>query len=285
MTTAQHVPTTTDEASDRVGLINTDTSALTSRPGFAESWNQTMGFASRALKKMRRQPEQFADVAIQPILFTMMFGFIFGGAISGDVAGYLPIMVPGILAMTCLTASMATGVQLREDMDTGVFDRFKTLPVARIAPLAGPMVADLLRYAIAATLTFLAGIVMGYRPEGGFWGVLAAIVLVVITGWSLSWAFAYVGTVVRSAQGVQGISMMLLFPLTFLSNAFVPVETLPDWLHWFVNVNPISHVVSGVRDLANTATFTGEVGWALLGCAVVIGIFAPLAVRSYQRSQ
>lgn len=285
MTTAQHVPTTTDEASDRVGLINTDKSALTSRPGFAESWNQTMGFASRALKKMRRQPEQFADVAIQPILFTMMFGFIFGGAISGDVAGYLPIMVPGILAMTCLTASMATGVQLREDMDTGVFDRFKTLPVARIAPLAGPMVADLLRYAIAAMLTFLAGIVMGYRPEGGFWGVLAAIVLVVITGWSLSWAFAYVGTVVRSAQGVQGISMMLLFPLTFLSNAFVPVETLPDWLHWFVNVNPISHVVSGVRDLANTATFTGEVGWALLGCAVVIGIFAPLAVRSYQRSQ
>lgn len=285
MTTTQQAPTTTDMAAGRSGRINADTSALASRPGFAEAWNQTMGFASRALKKMRRQPEQFADVAIQPILFTLMFGFIFGGAISGDVAGYLPIMVPGILAMTCLTASMATGVQLREDMDTGVFDRFKTLPVARIAPLAGPMVADLLRYGIAATLTFLAGIVMGYRPEGGFWGVFAAIVLVVITGWSLSWAFAYVGTIVRSAQGVQGISMMILFPLTFLSNAFVPVETLPNWLQWFVNINPISHVVSGVRDLANTGTFTGEVGWALLGCAIVIGIFAPLAVKSYQRSQ
>lgn len=285
MTTTQQAPTTQDTAADRSGQINTDAAALAARPGIGEAWNQTMGFASRALKKMRRQPEQFADVAIQPILFTLMFGFIFGGAISSDVAGYLPIMVPGILAMTCLTASMATGVQLREDMDTGVFDRFKTLPVARIAPLAGPMVADLLRYGIAATLTFLAGIVMGYRPEGGFGGVLAAIVLVVITGWSLSWAFAYVGTIVRSAQGVQGISMMILFPLTFLSNAFVPVETLPTWLQWFVNINPISHVVSGVRDLANTGTFTGEVGWALLGCAIVIGIFAPLAVKSYQRSQ
>lgn len=263
--------------------VSTDTSQLSARPGLVESWNQTMGFASRALKRMRREPEQFSDVAIQPILFTVMFGFIFGGAISGDIAHYLPLMVPGILAMTCLTASMATGVQLREDMDTGIFDRFRTLPVARIAPLAGPMVADLLRYAIAASLTFLTGIAMGYRPEGGVLGVIAAIVLVVITGWSLSWAFAYIGTVVRSAQGAQGISMMILFPLTFLSNAFVPVESLPTWLQWFVDINPISHVVSGVRDLANTGTVSAEVGWALLGCAVVIAIFAPLALRSYQR--
>src|SRR5699024_11773793 len=133
-----------------------------------------MGFASRALKKMRRQPEQFADVAIQPILFTMMFGYIFGGAISGDVADYLPIMVPGILAMTCLTASMATGVQLREDMDTGGFDRFKTLPVARIAPLAGPMIADLLRYGSAALLTIVSGLVMVHRPDARAGAVMAA---------------------------------------------------------------------------------------------------------------
>lgn len=266
-----------------IGSVSTDTSQLSVRPGLVETWNQTMGFASRALKRMRREPEQFSDVAIQPILFTVMFGFIFGGAISGDIANYLPLMVPGILAMTCLTASMATGVQLREDMDTGIFDRFRTLPVARIAPLAGPMVADLLRYAIAASLTFLTGIAMGYRPEGGVLGVIAAIILVVITGWSLSWAFAYIGTVVRSAQGAQGISMMILFPLTFLSNAFVPVDSLPNWLQWFVAINPISHVVSGVRDLANTGAVSAEVGWALVGCAVVIAIFAPLALRSYQR--
>jgi len=146
------------------------------------------------------------------------------------------------------------------------------------------MVADLLRYGIAATVTFLSGIAMGYRPDGGVVGVIAAIVLVVITGWSLSWAFAYVGTIVRSAQGVQGISMMILFPLTFLSNAFVPVESMPGWLQWFVGINPISHVVSGVRDLANSGSFSAEAGWALLGCAVVIAIFAPLTVKSYQRS-
>lgn len=277
--------TQTTQAARRapIGTVSTDTSQLPARPGLVESWNQTMGFAARALKRMRREPEQFSDVAIQPILFTVMFGFIFGGAISGDIANYLPLMVPGILAMTCLTASMATGVQLREDMDTGIFDRFRTLPVARIAPLAGPMVADLVRYAIAASLTFLTGIAMGYRPEGGALGVIAAIILVVVTGWSLSWAFAYIGTVVRSAQGAQGISMMILFPLTFLSNAFVPVESLPNWLQWFVTINPISHVVSGVRDLANTGAVTAEVGWALVGCAVVIAILAPLALRSYQR--
>jgi ABC-2 type transport system permease protein len=112
----------------------------------------------------------------------------------------------------------------------------------------------------------------------------AAIVLVVFTGWSLSWAFAYIGTIVRSAQGVQGISMMILFPLTFLSNAFVPVESMPGWLQWFVGINPISHVVSGVRDLANSATFSAEAGWALIGCVVIIVIFAPLTVRSYQHS-
>ena len=283
MSTTQTAPTTHAARRAPIGPVSTDTSQLSARPGPVDTWNQTMDFASRALKRMRREPEQFSDVAIQPILFTVMFGFIFGGAISGDIANYLPLMVPGILAMTCLTASMATGVQLREDMDTGIFDRFRTLPVARIAPLAGPMVADLVRYAIAASLTFLTGIAMGYRPEGGALGVIAAIILVVVTGWSLSWAFAYIGTVVRSAQGAQGISMMILFPLTFLSNAFVPVESLPNWLQWFVTINPISHVVSGVRDLANTGAVTAEVGWALVGCAVVIAIFAPLALRSYQR--
>src|SRR5699024_12018072 len=144
------------------------------RPSLTETWNQAMGFGSRALKHMRREPDQFSDVLIQPILFTAMFGFIFGDAISGDVANYLPIMFPGILALTCLTASMATGVHLREDMDSGIFDRFKTLPVARIAPLAGPMVADLLRYGIAATMTILVGIPMWSRRAGRIWGLSPA---------------------------------------------------------------------------------------------------------------
>jgi ABC-2 type transport system permease protein len=249
----------------------------------ADAVRQTMTMAWRATLKMRRNGEQFFDVTIQPILFTAMFAFIFGGAIAGDVGSYLPLMIPGILAQTTLAACMATGVQLREDMDKGVFDRFKSLPIARIAPLAGPMVADLLRYGIAATLTFMMGLLMGYRPGGGALGVIAGAVLAMIAGWSLAWVFAWVGTIGRSAQGVQGISMMIMFPLTFLSNAFVPVETLPGWLAAFVQVNPVSHVVSAIRDLANTGTLTAEVGWALAACAIVVAIFAPLSVAAFRR--
>ncbi|WP_080043903.1 ABC transporter permease [[Actinomadura] parvosata] len=264
------------QAADRVA-------AARRRVTVGETIAQTLTMAWRALKKMRRNPEQFFDVALQPILFTAMFAFIFGGAIAGDVESYLPLMIPGILAQTVLTTCMATGTQLREDMEKGVFDRFKSLPIARIAPLAGPMVADLLRYAIAATLTFGMGLVMGYRPGGGVAGVLGAILLAIFTGWSLAWVFTWVGTIARSAQAVQGISMMILFPLTFLSNAFVPVETLPGWLEAFVRVNPVSQLVTAARDLANGGLVSGSVAWTLLASLIVIAIFAPLSVRSYKR--
>ncbi|MBB6476865.1 ABC transporter permease [Sphaerisporangium rubeum] len=253
------------------------------RVSVAETLEQTLMMAWRAFKKMLRNPEQFFDVALQPILFTAMFAYIFGGAISGDVQSYLPLMVPGILAQTVLTTCMATGTQLREDMDKGVFDRFKSLPIARIAPLAGPMVADLLRYTIAATLTFGMGLLMGYRPGGGAGGVLAAILLSIFTGWSLAWIFTWVGTLVQSARTVQGVSMMILFPLTFLSNAFVPVDTLPSALAAFVRVNPVSHLVTAARDLANNGSVTGEVAWTIIAGLAVILIFAPLSVRSYKR--
>jgi ABC-2 type transport system permease protein len=249
----------------------------------ADTVRQTLVMAWRATKKMRRNPEQFFDVTLQPILFTVMFAYVFGGAISGNVKSYLPLMIPGILAQTVLTCCMATGVQLREDMDKGVFDRFKSLPIARIAPLAGPMVADLIRYTIASTLTFGMGLAIGYRPGGGVLGVAGAILLAVFTGWSLAWVFTFFGTIARSAQSVQGMSMMILFPLTFLSNAFVPVDTLPGPLKAFVKVNPVSHLVSADRDLANHAHLSAQVGLTLVACLVVIAIFAPLSVRSYKR--
>ena len=249
----------------------------------AETISQTLSMAWRALKKMRRNPEQFFDVTLQPLLFTAMFAYIFGGAISGNVQAYLPLMIPGIVAQTVLTTCMSTGVQLREDLDKGVFDRFKSLPIARLAPLAGPMVADLIRYLIAATLTFAMGMVIGYRPHGGVLGVAAAIVLAIFTGWAMAWIFTFIGTVARNARSVQGISMMIMFPLTFLSNAFVPVSTLPGPLAAFVKINPVSHLVSATRDLANHAVITGQVGVTLLAGLIVIGIFAPLSVRSYKR--
>ena len=257
--------------------------ALPDHVSVSDAFSQTMTMAWRATLKMRRNFEQFFDVTIQPLLFTAMFAYIFGGAVSGSVSDYLPVLIPGLIAQTVLTACVATGVQLREDMDKGVFDRFRVLPISRIAPLAGPMVADMLRYAIAATLTFATGIAMGYRPGGGAPGVLAAIVLAIIAGWSLAWVFTWFGTVGKSAQVVQGYSLMVMFPLTFLSNAFVPAETLPGWLQTFVKFNPVSHVVSAVRSLANDGQFTAEVGWAALGCAAMVAIFGPLAVRSFSR--
>jgi ABC-2 type transport system permease protein len=256
---------------------------LSARPSPEDTLRQTFAMAWRALKKMRRNPEQFFDVTLQPILFTAMFAYVFGGAVSGSVADYLPLMIPGILAQTALTACMATGTQMREDMDKGVFDRFKSLPIARIAPLAGPMMADLLRYGIAATITIAVGLAMGYRPDGGVVGVAAGWLLTIVAGWSLAWIFAWLGTVARSAQAVQGIGMMIMFPLTFLSNAYVPAGTMPDWLQTFVELNPVSHVVTAVRDLMNDGAVTAQVGWALLACAVVVAVFAPLAVRSYGR--
>jgi ABC-type polysaccharide/polyol phosphate export permease len=155
--------------------------------------------------------------------------------------------------------------------------------LARLAPLAGPMIADLVRYLIAATLTFVMGVVIGYRPGGGALGVLGAIVLAIFTGWAIAWIFTFIGTIARSARSVQGLSMLILFPLTFLSNAFVPVRTLPGPLAAFVKVNPVSHLVSATRDLANHAVISGEVGWTLLAGLAVIVVFAPLSVHSYKR--
>jgi ABC-2 type transport system permease protein len=253
------------------------------RVTIADTIGQTLIMAWRALKKMRRNPEQFFDVTLQPLLFTAMFAYIFGGAISGSPHKYLPLLIPGIVAQTVLTTCMSTGVQLREDMDKGVFDRFKALPMARIAPLAGPMVADLVRYLIAAGLTFVTGVLIGYRPGGGVLGVLGAIALAIFTGWALAWIFTFVGIVAKSARAVQGISFLFLFPLTFLSNAFVPVTSLPGWLRAFVNVNPVSYLVSAGRALANQGVVTSDAGWTLLAGLVVIAIFAPLSVRSYRR--
>ncbi|MBT2762956.1 tetracycline efflux ABC transporter Tet(58) subunit B [Paenibacillus sp. ISL-20] len=256
---------------------------LKNRTSFGQTMRNSLTMAYRGLMKLRRTPEQLFDVTFQPIIFTLMFTYIFGGAISGDVASYLPVIIPGILVQTVITTSVVTGIQLREDMDKGVFDRFKSLPIARIAPLAGALLADTIRYTIATVLTFTMGYIMGYRPEGGLGYVALAGMVVILCSWAISWIFAFCGVIARSASGVQGISMIVLFPLTFLSNAFVPVDTMPGWLQWFVNMNPISHLVTAVRDLTNSGTVGWDLTISLVGAAVIVAIFAPITVRAYMR--
>ena len=256
---------------------------LKNRVSIGQTIENSLTMAARGLIKIRRTPEQLIDVTLQPILFTLMFAYLFGGAIAGNVQDYLPALIPGILVQTVITTSVVTGTQLREDMDKGVFDRFRSLPIARIAPLAGALLADTIRYAIATTLTFVMGYVMGYHPAGGLGNVVLAGLLVIACSWAISWIFAFFGVVARTASSVQGISMLVLFPLTFLSNAYVPVDTLPDWLKWFANANPISHLVTAVRELANNGAVGGDVLLSLLGAGVIVAIFAPLTVRAYMR--
>ncbi|WDL97250.1 ABC transporter permease [Alicyclobacillus sp. ALC3] len=256
---------------------------LKNHTSLRQSIANSLTMAYRGLLKFRRTPEQLFDVVFQPIVFTLMFTYIFGGAISGNVKSYLPVIIPGILVQTVITTSIVTGVQLREDMEKGVFDRFKSLPIARISPLAGALLADTIRYTIATVLTFVMGYIMGYRPSGGLGDVAIAGILVIVCSWAISWIFAFFGVIARTASSVQGIAMLILFPLTFLSNAYVPVSTMPKWLQGFVNINPVSHLVSAVRDLTNSGTVGSDLILSLLGAAIIVAVFAPLTVKAYMR--
>ena len=186
--------------------------------------------------------------------------------------------------MNALTTSQSVGVDLREDMDKGVFDRFRTMPMSRIAPVLGPMVSDVLRYLICTSLTVLTGYVLGYRPENGWSGTVGAIALAAGCAWAIAWIFLFLGTVFSSAQAVTSFTVIVLFPLTFLSNAMVPTSTLPGWLKAFVRHNPVSHIVDGGRYLLDgTAGSAGDVRAAIIGSLLVLAVMAPLTVLRYQR--
>ncbi|MFT3715572.1 MAG: ABC transporter permease [Gordonia sp. (in: high G+C Gram-positive bacteria)] len=279
MTTAVDTPRNpTPRSSVSVADVRTE---ATGSIGLGTTVRQSLSMGYRGLLKIRHNPEQLIDVVFQPIIFTLMFTYIFGGAISGNVHSYLPVIIPGILVQSVITTSMVTGTQLREDMDKGVFDRFRSLPIARISPLAGALLADVVRYLVASVITFGVGLAIGWRPNPV--GAIASILLVGVCAFAVSWIFALMGCLIKKASAVQGISMLILFPLTFMSNAFVPVDTMPGWLQAFVKVNPVSHLVSAVRELCNTGHPGVDVVWSLVGAAVIVAIFAPLAVTAYIR--
>ncbi|MGQ4596899.1 ABC transporter permease [Nocardia sp. R6R-6] len=269
-TAAHHAaPTPLPEVSNRIPIAQAVANSFT--------------MAYRGLLKIKHKPEQLFDVTIQPILFTALFAYIFGGAIGGSVRDYLPILIPGILVQTVVLTSVVTGTQLREDMDKGVFDRFKSLPIARISPLAGALIADMVRYIIATVLTIIVGLCIGYRPEGGVFGVAAASLVIVVCSFAISWIWALVGVTGKSAAGVQGISMMIMFPLTFMSGAFALVRTMPGWMQGLNHANPVYYMVNACRELMNGGAYGGDLAWSLIGSLVVIAIFAPLTVKAYMR--
>ena len=273
----------TSTASSSTTAAATVFSPTASRFSEARLIPDTVSMAWRSLITMVRNPGEFYDVLLQPVLFTVMFGQLFGGAIAGDVKGYLPTIVSGLVIINALTTSQSVGVDLREDMDKGVFDRFRTMPMSRIAPVLGPMVADVLRYAVCTSLTILTGVVMGYRPVNGWSGALGAVVLAGGCAWAIAWAFLFLGTVFSSSQAVTSFAMIVLFPLTFLSNAMVPTSTLPGWLKAFTRNNPVSHIVDGCRYLLDGAGSSADVRSAIIGSLLVLAVMAAWTIARYQR--
>ena len=255
----------------------------TARPARPGRLSAAVTFGWRGMLKIKHVPEQLLDVTITPVLFLLMFTYLFGGAVAGSTQEYLQYLLPGMLAQSVLFTSVYSGVALNTDVTKGVVDRFRSLPVWRPAPLVGAVLGDTLRYALAATVVVVLGLIMGYRPEAGVGGVLAGMVLVVIFAFGLSWVFATLGLLMRSPSAVMNAGFMALFPLIFLSNIFVEPETLPGWLETFVAINPISHLTTAMRGVMGEGASAGELGIVLAEAAVLTAVFAPLTNRLYRR--
>ncbi len=252
------------------------------RPPRPSAVSAAITFGWRGMLKIKHVPEQLIDVTITPVLFLVMFTYLFGGAVAGSTGDYLQFILPGILVQSVLFTSVYSGVALNTDVTKGVVDRFRSLAIWRPAPLVGAVMGDSVRYVLAGTLVVLFGIVMGFDPEGGPLGVVAAIVLVVVFSFGLSWVFTTLGLLLRAPNAVMNSGFMGLFPLIFLSNIFVEPSTLPQGLEWFVGVNPISHLVTATRDLMAGNAAAGDIALVLGEAAAITAIFAPLTVRLYR---
>ena len=221
----------------------------TPRPPRASALSAALTFGWRGMLKVKHVPEQLLDVTITPVMFVLMFTYLFGGAIAGSTGEYLDYILPGILVMSVLFTTVYSGVALNTDLTKGVVDRFRSLPIWRPAPLLGSLLGDSVRYLIAGTVIIVLGVVLGYRPDAGVGGVLAALALVIVFAFGLSWVFTTLGLLMRSPNAVMNAGFMGIFPLTFLSNVFVEPETLPAALEAFVDVNPISILATASRGL------------------------------------
>ena len=240
--------------------------------------------AKRNLIGVMRNPEALVDVTLQPIIFIAMFTYIFGGAIAhGSQHDYLQYLLPGVLAQTIAFGSVSIGVNLNSDIEKGVFDRFRSLPIARAAPLVGSVLADILRYSLLCIVTLGFGYVLGFRAATSVPEVLAACLLAIAFALCLSWASVLIGMLARTPGAVQGIVFLIMFPLTFGTSIFVPVNTMPGWLQSFTHVNPLTHLVGALRGLMLGGPVQAHVLWTLLWMAILLVVFVPLALRAYGR--
>jgi ABC-2 type transport system permease protein len=258
--------------------------ALTSapRPPRASALAATLAFAWRGMLKVKHVPEQLLDVTITPVMFVLMFTYLFGGAIAGSTGEYRDYILPGILVMSVLFTTVYSGISINTDLTKGVVHRFRSLPIWRPAPLVGALLGDTVRYLLAGLVIIVLGLILGFRPDAGPAGVVAALALVVIFSFGLSWVFTTLGLLLRSPNAVMNAGFMGIFPLTFLSNVFVEPETLPSGLEAFVEVNPISILATASRGLMEGNAEASDILIVLAVAAALTAIFAPITTRLYR---
>jgi ABC-2 type transport system permease protein len=259
--------------------------AATPRPAPATALAASLAFAWRSLLKIKHVPEQLGDVIGIPVLFTLMFTYLFGGALAGSTSHYLRFLLPGTLALAVVFVTVYSGVTLNRDLATGAFDRFRSMPIWRPAPIVGALIGDVGRYLLAAGIVIGLGLAMGYRAHGGPGGVAAAVVLVLVFAFALSWVWTALGLLLRTPNAVMSIGFVILFPITFMSNVFVDPHTMPRWLRTITDVNPMSHLVTAARGLMAGHPSGTELVWVLAAAAALTAVFAPLTVVLYQRRQ
>jgi ABC-2 type transport system permease protein len=256
--------------------------ATTARPPRPGRLSTALTFGWRGMLKVKHVPEQLLDVTVTPVMFLLLFTYLFGGAIAGSTSAYLDYTLPGLLVMSVLFTTVYAGVSLNTDLTKGVVDRFRSLPIWRPAPLLGSLLGDSVRYVIAGTVIIVLGVALGYRPDAGVVGAVAALALVVVFSFGLSWVFSVLGLLMRSPNAVMNAGFMAIFPLTFLSNVFVDPATLPGPLEAFVEVNPISILATASRSLMDGEPDGSAI---LISLAVAVGlaaVFLPITTRLYR---
>ncbi|MGH9179622.1 MAG: ABC transporter permease [Acidimicrobiales bacterium] len=270
--------TAADDAAVRRAISSTP------RPAPPGPMAASLAFGWRGMLKVKHVPEQLLDVTITPVMFVLMFTYIFGGAVAGSTAEYLDYILPGVLVMSVLFNTVYSGIALNTELTRGVVDRIRTLPIWRPAPLLGALLGDSVRYLVGGSVIIVVGVVLGYRPGAGVPGAAAALALVTLFAFGLSWVFTTLGLLMRSPNAVMNAGFMSIFPLTFLSNVFVDPETLPGWLEAFVDVNPISVLANAARDLMEGDPNAGRIAVCLAVAATLAAVFGPITARLYRRS-
>jgi oleandomycin transport system permease protein len=243
----------------------------------------SLALAKRSLIKTYRTPEALIDVTFQPVLFLLIFVYVFGGAISGSTHDYLQFLLPGILAQTIAMGCIAIGVNLNTDLEKGIFDRFRSLPIPRSAPLVGAVLGDIARYVVVTVVTVGFGYVLGFRITTDPFRALAGCAVAVLFALCLSWLPVFVAMKLRTPGSVQGLMIALIMPLSFASNVFVNTASLPGWMQGFVKVNPLTHLVASVRGLFLGTPLGDHLWWTLGWCAAFVIVFMPLALRAYRK--